>query len=151
MFNFKSLPWGETGARWNFAFRHFLTSFGTDLSCNIFFNIDKLNLVAIYHNYQNYKNIFPALEIEMIDYPINIKNLVIYFSPRIIIGVQPADQEFFTSKAEFFGLVGSRFDLQITKNWLPYFEVTAKTDGFVTGNEFLKANVSARLGISARF
>jgi len=151
MLGFRSLPLGHTDIRWNFTFKHFLTSFGTDLPLNVFLNIDKYNFAVVYHSYQNYKNYFPAIEIEMIDFPISIKNFYIYFSPRIILGIQPKDQSFFTSEIEFFGLIGSRFDFQITRNWLPYLEVIAKTDGWVAGNEFLKKNISFKLGISTRF
>jgi hypothetical protein len=151
MFFFKSLPFGDTGIKWNFAFRHFLTSFGTDLSLEMYINIEKFNFVAAYHNYQNYKHIFPAIEIEMIDYPVKIGNIDMYVSPRMMVGMQPKNQNFFTSKVEFFGLIGSRIDFQITQNWFPYIEVTAKTKGWIAGNEFLGGNISARLGVSARF
>jgi len=151
MIGFKTLPWFGTDIRWNFAFRHFCTSFGTDLSFNLFLDIDKFNFVVVYHNYQNYKYYFPAIEIEMLDYLMTIDNFVVHFSPRIALGIQPKKQGFSTSEIEFFGLFGSRFDFQINKNWLPYFEFIAKTDGWVAGNEFLGRNISCILGISARF
>jgi len=151
MLGFRSLPLGNTDIRWNFTFRHFLTSFGADLSFNVFLNTDNYNFAVVYHSYQNYENYFPAMEIEMIDFPISIKDFRIKFSPRVILGIQPKDQNFFTSEVEFFGLIGSRFDFQITRNWLPYLEVVAKTDGWVAGNEFLEKNISFRLGASARF
>jgi hypothetical protein len=151
MFGFKSLPFGNTDIKWNFAFRHFLASFGTDLTLEIFVNIEKYNFAAAYHNYLNYEHVFPAIEVEMIDYPIKMKNINMYVSPKIMIGAQPKRQEFFTSEAEFFGLIGSRIDFQITKNWLPYIEVTAKTNGWIAGDAFLQKNVSAKLGVSARF
>jgi hypothetical protein len=151
MFGFRSLPFGDTDIKWNFAFRHMLTSFGTDLSLEMFANIEKFNFVAAYHNYQNYEHIFPAIEIEMIDYPLKIGNMNAYVSPRIMVGMQPKKQNFFASKAEFFGLIGSRMDFQITRHWLPYVELVAKTNGWVAGNEFVRSNISVRLGVSARF
>jgi hypothetical protein len=151
MFGFRSLPFGDTDIRWNFAFRHILTSFGTDLSFEMFVNIEKFNFVAAYHNYQNYEHVFPAIEIEMVDYPVKVKNMSMYISPRIMAGVQPKQQGFRTSEAEFFGMIGSRVDFQITRHWLPYIEVMAKTNGWIAGNEFLESSISTRLGISARF
>jgi hypothetical protein len=74
-----------------------------------------------------------------------------YISPRIMAGVQPKQQGFRTSEEEFFGMIGSRIDFQITRHWLPYIEVMAKTNGWIGGNEFLRSNISTRLGISARF
>ena len=151
MFGFKSLPWGKTDIRWNFTFRHYLTSFGTDLSLKLLLNINKLNFIAAYHNYQNHEHIFPAIEIEMIDYLVRIGNLGLYISPRIMLGMQPKEQIFYTPEAEFFGLISSRVDFEIHKNWLPYLEITGKTDGWAAGNEFLEKNIAVKLGISARF
>jgi hypothetical protein len=87
----------------------------------------------------------------MIDYPIHIKNSVMYVSPRIIAGIQPKDQNFFTAEAKFLGAIGSRVDFQMRKHWFPYFEVMAKTDGWIAGNEYVEKNISARLGLSMRF
>lgn len=151
LFGFSNLPFGKSDMRWNFAFRHFLTSFGTDLSFNFFLKADKYNLVFNYHSYQNYANYFPAIEVEMIDFPINRNNFGMYLSPRIALGIQPKDQVFFTSEKDFFGLIGSRFDFRVAKNWFPYFEIVAKTKGWVAGNEYLGKNVSCRMGLSARF
>ena len=151
MFGFRSLPLGNTDIRWNFSFRHFLTSFGTDISFKVLLNINKYNFVATYHNYMNYENIFPAVEIEMLDYPIQIGNFNMFLSPRIMIGVQPKEQNFFTTESEFFGLIGTRADFQINKHLFPYFEITAKTNGWVAGSEYLERNVKFVLGMSARF
>jgi hypothetical protein len=151
MFGLRSLPFGDTDIKWNFAFRHILTSFGTDLTLETYIKIEEYNFVAAYHNYQNYKHVFPAIEIEMIDYPVKAGNLRMYISPRIMLGMQPKNQDFFTSQVEFFALIGSRVDFQISQHWLPYIEVMAKTNGWIIGNEFLGNNISARVGVSARF
>ena len=151
VFGFRSLPLGNTDIRWNFSFSHFLASFGTDLSFKVFLNINKFNFIAAYHNYQNYEHTFPAIEIEMIDYQVQIGNFSMYLSPKIMIGVQPKRQNFFTSEAEFFGLIGTRADFHINKHLFPYLEITAKTNGWVAGNEFLEKNIKLILGVSARF
>jgi len=151
MFFFKSLPLGNTDIQWNFSFRHFLTSFGTDLVAKLYFTINEFNFITAYHNYQNFEHIFPAIEIEMVDYPVRIGNFGMYISPKLMIGMQPKRQDFFTSEVDFFGLIGSRIDFQIHKYWLPYFELTAKTNGWVAENEFLEKKISFKLGISARF
>jgi hypothetical protein len=151
MFGFRSLPLGNTDIRWNFSFRHFLTSFGTDITFKVFLNINKYNFVSTYHNYMNYDHIFPTIEIQMVDYPVKIDNFQMLLSPRIMIGIQPKGQEFFTSEAEFFGLIATRADFQINKHLFPYFEITAKTNGWVAGNEYLEKNAKFVLGMSTRF
>jgi hypothetical protein len=117
----------------------------------VFLNIDKFNFVAAYHNYRNYGHTFPAIEVEMIDYPIQIGNFNMFLSPKIMIGMQPKEQNFFTSKVEFFGLIGTRADFQINRYLFPYLEITAKTGGWVAGNEFLESNTKLIIGVSARF
>ena len=151
MFGFRSFQMRNTDIRWNFSFRHFLTSFGTDINFKIFLNLNKYNFIAAYHNYMNHEHIFPAIEIEMLDYPVRIGNLQIFLSPRIMIGVQPKGQDFFTSEAEFFGLIATRADFQINRHLLPYLEIKAKTDGWVAGNEYLEQNVKFVFGMSTRF
>jgi hypothetical protein len=151
MFGFRSLPLGNTGIKWNYSFRHFLTPFGTDLSFKMLLNRNEYNFVATYHNYRNYGHTFPAIEGEMIDRPIQIGNFNMLLSPKIMIGTQPKEQNFFTSKAKFFGSIGTRADFQINRHLFPYLEITAKTDGWIAGNEFLENNAKLTVGLSARF
>jgi hypothetical protein len=99
----------------------------------------------------NYEHYFPAIEAELVDFPLHIGKLGMYLSPRILIGMQPKNQEFMTATPEFFGFAGIRADFAVSKHFLPYLELNVKTDGWVAGNEFLEGNVSVKLGISARF
>jgi hypothetical protein len=152
LFGFKSIPLGvENGVYGNFAFRHFYTSFGTDSRLDLYVQAAPYNFKVVLHNYVNYEHYFPALEAALVDFPVRLGGLDMYFSPRISIGVQPKDQGFFTPDAEFFGLIGLRADFALRRNFLPYIECTAKTDGWVAGNEFLEAALGVKLGISARF
>jgi hypothetical protein len=150
LFFIDRIPLGDTGLYGNFAFRHLLTSFGTDVSLNVFLKKDIYNIIARYHNYLNYEHYFPAIEAELVDFPVSLVRLHLYLSPRVLIGVQPENQGFKTGTPEFIGLAGCRVDFSIGDYFLPYFEVTAKTDGWITGNEFLKKNISIKLGVSTR-
>ncbi len=151
MFGIRSIPLGNTGWEGNFAFRHYLTSFGADIPVSVFLKYRQFNMAFTYHSYLNYKDYFPAIEAEIIDFPFSIGKFAMYLSPRILIGMQPNNQEFKTSSPEFFGLFGLRVDFNISKHILPYIDFTAKTDGWVAGNEYLTANASVRMGVSARF
>jgi hypothetical protein len=62
-----------------------------------------------------------------------------------MLGMHPANHKFQTRYAEFFGLTGARVDFAVSKHFLPYMELAAKTSGWVVGN------VSLWLGLSARF
>jgi hypothetical protein len=151
MFGVRSIAFGESGVKGNFAMRHFLTSFGYDIAAHIFIKYKQYKIALAYHSYVNHKNYFPALEAELIDYPFAIGPLKMYLAPRALIGMQPRDQEFKTNNPEFFGLLGLRVDFNISEHFLPYFDVYAKTNGWAAGNEYLENNASVKLGVSLRF
>jgi hypothetical protein len=152
MLGIRSIPLGKgSGLYGNFALRHLYTSFGTDLSINAYLKQKPFNWVFSLHLCQNYEHFFPALEARMTDYPVSFGKWGLYISPRIMIGMQPVNQEFMTKYAGFFGLIGGRVDFALSRHFLPYLELTAKTDGWVAGNEYLEHNISFRLGLSARF
>jgi hypothetical protein len=149
MFGIKSLPMGEFDG--NFAMRHYLTSFGMDISAQVYLKKSPFNMIFTYHSYVNYENYFPAIEAELVDYPLALGKLKAYLSPRVLIGMQPKNQVFKTASPEFLGLLGLRADFNVSKHFLPYIDFAVKTNGWVAGNEFLKANASVRLGASFRF
>jgi hypothetical protein len=151
LYGVNSFPLGKTGIEWNFALRHYLTSFGSDTPVQILAKSAPFNMLFTWHNYQNYDNYFPAIEAELKDFPLRLGGLGLYLSPRILVGMQPAGQEFMTADPEFLGLLGLRADFGISKHFLPYIDLTAKTDGWVAGNEYLEAGASVRLGLSMRF
>jgi hypothetical protein len=153
MFGIRSIPLGkDTGLYGNFAFRHLYTSFGTDLSVNVYLKKEPFNMAFAYHSYMNYEHYFPAIEAELVDFPVHITpKFSLLLSPRVLLGMQPKDQEFTTGDPEFFALAGCRVDFAVGKHFFPYFDVSAKTDGWVAGNEFLERNISVKAGISARF
>jgi hypothetical protein len=150
MFGVRSIPL-RAGFSGNFALRHFYTSFGTDSSADIYLKRAPYNFKFVFHNYINYEHYFPAVEAELVDFPVRLGGLNMLLSPRILIGAQPRDQNFFTADPELFGLAGLRADFALSKHFLSYIEFTAKTDGWATGNEFLEHNLSLKAGISARF
>jgi hypothetical protein len=151
LFGFRSIPLGGSGLAGNFAMRHLLTSFGTAVSAQVFLKYKPFNMAFAYHSYLNYKHYFPAIEAELVDYPFYFGKFGMFLSPRIIIGLQPENQKFKTGSPEFLGLFGLRADFMVSKHFLPYIDFTAKTDGWVAGNEYLDSNVSVKIGISARF
>jgi hypothetical protein len=151
LYGVRSFPLGNSGLEANFALRHYLTSFGTDITATVFLKKKPFNMAFTYHSYQNYENYFPAIEAELVDYPLHIGKLGMYISPRVLIGMQPKGQEFKTGSAEFLGLFGLRVDFMAGKNIFPFVDFSVKTSGWVAGNEYLGANASITLGVSLRF
>ena len=150
-FGKRSIPLGDDGLAVNFAVSHLLTSFGTAVSAHAYLKYEPFNVAFAYHSYLNYKNYFPAIEAELVDYPIYWGKSGVFLSPRVIIGTQPEGQRFKTGTPEFLGLLGLRADFMASKHLLPYIDLTAKTDGWIAGNEYLDGNLSVKMGISARF
>ena len=151
MVGFRTLPLGDFGDEINFAMRHYLTSFGSDVSAEVFLKIRPFNMVFTLHNYMNYQNYFPAVEAELVDFPLTVGAWGFFLSPRALIGMQPRGQTFKTGSPEFLGLFALRVDFMAHRNIYPYVDFTAKTNGWVAGNEYLEANASVKLGVSLRF
>lgn len=141
----------SSGYTYNFAIRHLLTSFGNDISFNLFLQKNQRNFIFVFHSYNNYNNYFPALEVELFEHPLTINHNKFLISPRVIAGIQPKDGSFFTNSIAFLGYAGCRIDWMTKTRIKPYFEIAAKTKGWIAGNDYLKANASFNVGLSARF
>ena len=136
--------------RFNFAVQNYLTSFGNDILLNVFLKMKERNVIFRYHHAKNYHSDFPAIEVELFEQPFTFMENDFLLSPRIISGVQPKNQSFFTKKLEFLGYAGCRVDW-VLKQAHPWVEMSAKTDGWIAGNEFLNSNFSFKIGLSTRF
>lgn len=148
MFGIRHLSFGEH--RVNFAFRHLLTSFGDDISLDVYYKNteNRLGMVVSPHIYSNYTTTFFGLELNLVDYPVLDKNFLL--SGRMMLWTQPKNQSFTTTEHSLGGLLGLKMTY-IVDIWEPYLAVEAKTGGWVMGNVFLEEDVSARLGLVIRF
>jgi hypothetical protein len=152
LYGFNTFSLGKTGIEWNFALNHYFTSFGSDTPFQVLLKKAPFNMVFTWHSYMNYEHYFPAVEAELLDYPVQFTpKFGLFLSPRLMLGMQPKDQNFWTSDAEFLGLFGLRMDFGFNKHFFPYFDLSAKTDGWIAGNEYLEGNVSFEAGVSLRF
>lgn len=147
-YNSIKLPW--KGLYGNFSVRDFLTSFGNDISLNVLLKNTDYKFLLACHSSQNYHHSFPALEARMYDYERKIGSYNVYITPRILVGVQPLNQAFETKKAAFLGLAECKLELNSKGVIHPYVELSAKSKGWVAGNEFLDHNFSFRFGIVSR-
>lgn len=147
LIGFKSIKLTRNGLYGNFSVHHYLTSFGNDISLNIFLKDRSYNIAFSYHSYQNYHNSFPAIEAQLIDLEKPILSHLISISPRLLVGLQPSNQEFKTANSAFLGLVECKVELKSKSFIHPFMEFSAKSNGWVAGNEYLNSNISCRLGI----
>lgn len=151
LYGFNRFPLGSTGFDWNAGFRHYLTSFGSDTAFQVLLKKTPYNMVFTLHNYMNYENYFPAIEAELLNFPLSAGKLSMQFSPRLLLGVQPKNQVFMTSEAEFMGLIGLRTDFMLSEHVQIYADFSFKTNGWAAGNEYLTGGAKAALGVSMRF
>jgi hypothetical protein len=151
LIGFKSIRLTNNGLYGNFSVHHYLTSFGNDISLNIFLKCSRFKSVFAFHSYQNYYKSFPAIEANLVDYEIPIFSNSLFISPRLLLGIQPQNQEFKTNSSAFLGLAECKLEFE-TKSFIhPFIELSAKTNGWVAGNEFLNSNFSCRMGVVSRF
>jgi hypothetical protein len=150
--DFNRIPLSGNGLFGAIAVHNYLTSFGNDISLSAFLKNRSYNFIFVAHSYQNYRRWFPGFEAHMIDWAMPISSRTLFVSPRIMVGAQPLGQGFKTDKAEFLGLAECRLEFMPSPKSVinPFIELSAKSKGWIAGNEFLNRNVSVRCGIASR-
>lgn len=132
----------------NFAAHHYLTSFGNDLCFSFLYQKSNQNWLFTLHNYNNYAHYFIGIETENYLREIKIGNRITYLTTRAMLWTQPKNQDFKTSKIAMGGLLETKCNYPIYKNIYANMSITAKTNGWVAGNEFLNANLSLTGGVA---
>jgi hypothetical protein len=135
----------------NFAARHFLTSFGYDLGGDLFLKMKDKNILLTWHGYQNKDHFFPGVDAQLVDLPLKLSNKTLPLTLRTMLWLQPENQQFYTDKGRAGGLIYAQLRSPKGKTWQPYLEVEGKTQGWVAGNPYLDANFTVRAGVSAYF
>lgn len=134
-------------AYFNFAARHLLTSFGDDISFYFFFQQDKLNLISGLHLYQNQEMNLPGIELEVVDYDLELEKFKIRSSVKTLVWAQPENLLFADNNAKIGGLFSVKMKIGKEK-FFPYVEFIGKTKGWVAGYESQNENFSFRAGLS---
>ena len=133
----------------NFAFRHYLTAFGNDVSLDLYYQSPRYNLYSTLHTYHNYGHHFGGLEAGLVDYPLLDEHMQV--GGTVMAWVQPEGMAFQTSKGQFGGLVKTRVSYH-NEHLDPYAELGWKSKGWVAGNAnldsgfFLKAGLRWQIG-----
>ena len=128
----------------NFAFRHYLTSFGDDVSLDLYLQAPWANLYATLHSYNNLEHHFGGLETGLVDYPLFDGKMQL--GGTVMAWVQPKDQLFKTSSGSFGGLVKARVNYH-SRVVDPYLEAGWKSKGWVAGNANLDNGFFCRAGL----
>ncbi len=68
-----------------------------------------------------------------------------------MVWLQPKDLSFTTNKYQTGGMLDLKLKFAINKIIFPYFQINAKTKGWVIGNVFQDKNISYKFGMSFYF
>lgn len=139
-----SIKIGQT--KYNFAFRYFLTSFGTDMTIYNYLQRNKLNLIIATHFYKNYDNVFPGLELQIIDYSLWSGKVLLNTDTQVF--TQPKDFSYTTSSAMTGISTISDISLKTLKNTYLKVGIMAKTKGWIPGIVQQDGAFSITFGIS---
>jgi hypothetical protein len=149
------LPWLVRGAPvdFNLALRYIPAAFGYDLRLDLFAQrTPAQNLLVSLHGYFNHGGPFPGLEVALYRLPVGqLAGKPFMLGARVAGWLQPERLRYDSTAGDVGGLIGVRAGLALIPACEPYLEVEAKSAGWVTGNVFLDANLSARMGLVAQF
>jgi hypothetical protein len=149
------LPWLVGGAPvdFNLAFRYVPAAFGYDLRLDLFGQRTQAqNLLVSLHGYFNHGGPFPGLEVALYRLPVGrLAGKPLLLGVRAAGWLQPERLRYDSNGGDVGGLVGVRAGWALLPACEPYLEVETKSAGWVTGNVFLDANLSARTGLVAQF
>lgn len=146
MIGFNRIRLGSTQAgEWygNFAVRHYLTHFGDDISLDLYLDAPSIKLVAAPHLYSNYDNHFLGFEVGVVDQS--------FFNDKLLLNatakVWSQPENFTATEGKFGGMFTADASVLLSKRWLAYLEVSAKSAGWQQGNVHLDSNFSGRAGL----
>ncbi len=141
------IPLGEQTA-FNVAVRHYLNSFGYDLSADVLLDHRGRHYLLTFHGYRNRNRFFPGLEI---GYPSQLfslgPDLSVRLFPTAMFWLQPANQGFYDRGGSVGGLMAARAVFSRNRIWQVYTELEAKTRGWVAGNPYLRSSAGVRVGL----
>ncbi|MBN2662964.1 MAG: hypothetical protein JXR68_04885 [Bacteroidales bacterium] len=131
----------------NFAFRHFLTSFGYDISLDLFLKSEKFNFLVSTHSYSNQQLTLPGIELNIVDYILIDQKFKVLTSTKSMVWLQPENLFFSDKKSKLGGLIGA--DLKIGREKV-FFDLNFqyKSKGWVAAEVFQSNNFSAGFGLS---
>lgn len=131
----------------NFAFRHLLTSFGYDISFDLFLKTEKLNILVSTHSYNNKQLTLPGIELNIIDYKLINRKFKILASTKSMIWLQPENLFYADNKSKLGGLIGTDVKIGKEKLFLD-FNFQYKSKGWVASEVFQNNNFSAGFGLN---
>lgn len=128
--------------------KHYLTPFGNSINANVLYKSEKINLFTSILKYSNYNNDFFGLDMQLINYPVDVFDKNVLLNGRASIWEQPENLEFRSSKGKLGGLLGLELKYPVNNKLSLDFGLEGKTKGWVASNVYLEENIITSLGFS---
>ena len=134
----------------NVAVRHYLNSFGYDLTADFFIDHREKQYLVSLHGYRNKYRLLPGVEVERSPYVVRINGQKpLLLQPAMLLWLQP--NGFYDRKARPGGLFRVQGSYALDNIWRIVAVAEGKTNGWVAGNPYLDAKAGFRFGVSASF
>ena len=134
----------------NFAFRNILTSFGNDMSLNIFLKNENTKLYFDFHLYNSKRLHSPGIDFGLIDNNFRLNNFKISNSYMLGLWYQPENLMFDDINSKPGGIFETESKI-IYKHTFLFLNLSYKTDGWVMSNVFQTKNFSIYVGAGLNF
>lgn len=127
---------------------HQLAPFGYDLALRALIDLESSRIGSRLHAYFNESHTLPGLELWLIDYSMSAGGFEFKLKPSIGLWMQPTALRFDANNSKFGGYLGLELAVPI-KPWLHWnLEALATSEGWISGLEYLDAQVIGRTGVS---
>lgn len=130
----------------NFAFRDMLTSFGNDLSLNIFLKRNELNLDLNFHLYNNQNMHLPGFDVSLVNNKLHLKNFKISNTYKAGLWYQPENLMFGDNQRKPGGIIETVSKIKFKKIFFS-LDLSYKSQGWVMANVFEEKNFSILFGL----
>jgi hypothetical protein len=141
------VSFGETDA--NALVQYVPAPFGGQIELHVLLRGPVAGWTIVGRHLWNLETVHPGIEVRRVDQPLRIAGTDVAWTPRVALWTQPPRLDPYETGHRPGGLVGSRFEVRVSDHLDAVGEIDAKTEGWLVGEPFLGANVSARLGLQA--
>ncbi len=131
------------GVKYNFGFRHMLTSFGYDIVFQNFIKTNS-NFLINFHTFFSKNLTLPAIEFELYREPAGNNTHISFHS---FLGLQPQNLSFYDTLPSPVAYTALRIDHSLRTGGI-FLELSAKSQGWIPGETYQTPSFNFRFGIT---